>query len=158
MVGRSIALGSRCRTCLNRKCIRYSIPSSIPQNLDSKVCISSLLLSDKGGDRYTLFSLCRRLINERRLINRYEIWLLCLSICIPFFRYSFLWSQIDRWSVLSPPFVIRRGLTLRKTIPVFRSLLSRIHKLCKGYLNTFEKVSSKKSKNNSQRPYEVVMS
>lgn len=30
MAGRSIALGRRCRTCLNRKCIRYSIPSSIP--------------------------------------------------------------------------------------------------------------------------------
>jgi hypothetical protein len=46
------------------KCIRYSIPSSIPPNLDSKVCISSLLLSEKG-----VTSLCRRLINERRLIE-----------------------------------------------------------------------------------------
>ena len=74
MAGRSIALGRRCRTCLNRKCIRYSIPSSIPQNFDSKVSISSLLLSEKGGDKgYTFFSLCRRLINERRLMFRYEI-------------------------------------------------------------------------------------
>jgi len=69
MPGRSIALGRRRRTCLNRKCIRYSIPSSIPPN--SKVCISSLLLSDKGGDKAKgiLSSLCRRLINERRLIE-----------------------------------------------------------------------------------------
>ncbi|KAM7460615.1 hypothetical protein LguiB_036006 [Lonicera macranthoides] len=37
MAGRSIALGRRCRTCLNRECIRYSIPSSIPQSFDSKV-------------------------------------------------------------------------------------------------------------------------
>ncbi|KAM7460032.1 hypothetical protein LguiA_035962 [Lonicera macranthoides] len=36
MAGRSIALGRRCRTCLNRECIRYSIPSSIPQSFDSK--------------------------------------------------------------------------------------------------------------------------
>lgn len=35
-----------------------------PPNLDSKVCISSLLLSEKG-----VTSLCRRLINERRLIE-----------------------------------------------------------------------------------------
>lgn len=69
MAGRSIALGRRCRTCLNRKCIRYSIPSSIPPNLDSKVCISSLLLSDKGVTKGILSSLCRRLINERRLIE-----------------------------------------------------------------------------------------
>ena len=57
MPGRSIALGRRCRTCLNRKCIRYSIPSSIPQNFDSKVCISSLLLSDKGGWQTVYFRL-----------------------------------------------------------------------------------------------------
>lgn len=66
MAGRSIALGRRCRTCLNRKCIRYSIPSSIP---DSKVFFSSLLLSDKGVTKGILSSLCRRLINERRLID-----------------------------------------------------------------------------------------
>lgn len=66
MAGRSIALGRRCRTSLNRKCIRYSIPSSIP---DSKVFISSLLLSDKGVTKGILSSLCRRLINERRLID-----------------------------------------------------------------------------------------
>lgn len=69
MAGRSIALGRRCRTCLNRKCIRYSIPSSIPTNFDSKVYISSLLLSDKGVTKGILSSLCHRLINERRLID-----------------------------------------------------------------------------------------
>lgn len=35
MPGRSIALGSRCRTRQNRKCIRYSIPSAIPPTYTS---------------------------------------------------------------------------------------------------------------------------
>lgn len=42
-------------------------------------------------------------------------------------------------SSFSPSFVIRHGLDSRKTIPMFRSLLSIIRKLCKCYLNTFEK-------------------
>lgn len=84
MAGRSIALGRRCRTCLNRKCIRYSIPKFVFLGI--------------------LSSLCRPFINERRLI---EMAFLCRSISIPFFRYSFLWSQIGRWSVLSLPFVSR---------------------------------------------------
>ena len=62
MPGRSIALGRRCRTCLNRFCIRYSIPPN-------PFLLFILDFEVKGGVRKGSSSLCRRLINERRLIE-----------------------------------------------------------------------------------------
>lgn len=90
MPGRSIAWGRRCRTCLNRKCIRYSIPSSILPT----VCIFG---------RYTFFFLLYVAVSSMSV----DWWRWCARPL--YFTYSSGIVLLDQRSAGDPSFLLYRG-------------------------------------------------